>query len=202
VDLGAATPTDASRWSFANGMGGWSVSGAGTAKAGAGGMQFAATGGDCQLLSPPLQLPVLDKWYAHLRVTATGADRASVIWAADKVSGMQRLPFQLRADGKPHVYNLDLSGTPGWTGNCLLFGLALPQGATGILEQAALTAEPEGPADVEVTGFIVEDALNRAGRDCRLLLTLTNHGGAPATGLKIAKLDLPPGVRLLGTGGR
>ena len=200
VDLGAAAPVDASRWNFAGGLQGWSLSGSGAVQPGAGGVQFAATGKDCQLLSPPLRLPAEDKWNVHLRLTATGSDSAGILWASDKASGLHRQTFPLRADGQPHVYNLDLSGAGGWTGNCLLFGLSLPEGAKGTLQTVALTTDPEGPADVEITGFFAEDALNRAGRDCPLSLTLTNHGGAPATGLKIAKLDLPPGVRLMGTG--
>jgi hypothetical protein len=200
VDLGAAPPVADTRWSFSSGLQGWSLSGPGTVRAGAGGLQFAATGPDCRLLSPPLRVPVEDKWIAHLRLIVTGAQGAGVLWASDKASGLHRQNVPLRADGQPHVYNLDLSGASGWTSNCLLLGLALPQGATGTLQTVALTADPEGPADVEITGFFAADALNRAGRDCPLMLTVTNHGGTPAAGLKIAKLDLPPGVRLMGTG--
>ena len=199
VDLGAAAPVKEERWSFAGGLQGWTGQGGGKVTA-ARGLQFTATGDDFQLLSPSLQAPVDDKWVVHVQMTATGAEAATLTWASDKASGLQRLAFPLRADGRPHVYNLDVSGSSGWVGNCLLLGISLPRGAAGTVQTVALAAEPEGPPDVEVTGFFAEDALNRAGRDCPLLLTVTNHGGTAAQGLKIGKLDLPAGMRLVGTG--
>lgn len=200
VDLGAATPANVDHWNFGGGAQEWTMRGDGTVTPGAQGLQFTSRG-SAQLISPALRVPVEEKWYAHLRMSVTGANGAAVVWASDKASGIQRQGFELRPDGKPHVYNIDLSGEDGWTGNILFLGLSLPTGATGTLHEAALTTKPEGDADVQVLGFFAEDALNRAGRDCSMLLTLRNQGGMMAKGLKIAKLDLPAGVRLMGTGG-
>lgn len=201
VDLGAQAPVAASEWNFAKdsaGVQGFTTRGEGQLTPGAKGLSFQVTGDDFQLLSPPLKLGLDDRYNVHLVMTINNAKGAGVVWAAQPKSGLQRLPFSVRADGKPHSYNLDMTASAGWTGEALLVGVSLPRGATGTLQRLAVTDRPLGPADVEVTNLIVDTALPRAGRDVPLLLSLRNNGGATASGLRIGTVTLPAGVQAVG----
>lgn len=198
VDMGTPKMLQASRWDFAQGRQGWTHSGAGEILESLQGLAFSASGADFRLWSPPLNLPVEELFNLHLNLSVTGATHAQILWTSEDTSGLQEQSVPLRADGKPHIYNLDFANAGGGQGNCVLLGLAVPAGAKGILRTIALTKEPEGPPDVEIVKIQPENALNRAGKECRLLVCLHNHGGTAASGLKIARLKLPAGLHLLG----
>jgi hypothetical protein len=180
VDMGAQEPVKISDWDLTKGAQGWSALGEGEASPSNAGLAFQASGDGFELRSPPLKLNVDEQYNVHLMLTVKNASGGSVVWATQTQSGLKRQSFPLRADGKPHVYNLDLSGSAAWTDEALLLGLSLPKGATGTLQRVAISDQPLGPADVEVAGFIVDAALPRAGAEIPLLLSLRNNGGATA----------------------
>ncbi|MHB8994821.1 MAG: glycoside hydrolase family 99-like domain-containing protein [Armatimonadota bacterium] len=194
VDLGAQEPVKVSDWDLTKGGQGWTALGGGEASPGKTGLAFDASGDGFELRSPPLKLDLDERYNVHLMMTVKNASGGSVVWATQTQSGVKRQSFPLRDDGKPHVYNLDLSGSAAWAGEALLLGLSLPKGATGTVQRVAITDQPLGPADVEVTGLIVDTALPRSGQNIPLLLSLRNNGGATATGLKIVDLTAAGGV--------
>jgi hypothetical protein len=196
VDTGAQEPVSASDWDLTHGAQGWSAIGGGEASPGAAGLSFQANGDDFELRSPPLKLNVDERYNVHLSMTVSNATGGSIVWATQATSGLKQQSFPVRADGKPHVYNLDLSGSAAWTGEALLLGISLPRGATGTLQRVAVTDQPLGPADVEVTSLIVDAALPRAGQDIPLLLSLRNNGGETATSLKISTCSTTGALKL------
>lgn len=198
VDLGAQQPVDASDWDLTKGVQGFTTRGEGEISPSAKGLNFQVTGDNFQLLSPPLKLALGDRYNVHVVMTVNNAKGAGVIWATQPTSGLQRVPFPVRADGKPHIHNIDMTVSAAWTGDALLAGLSLPKGATGTVQRFAVTDRPLGPADVQVTNLIVDTALPRAGQDIPLLLSLRNNGGATASGLKVGSVTLPAGVRNVG----
>ncbi|MEN6642116.1 MAG: glycoside hydrolase family 99-like domain-containing protein [Armatimonadia bacterium] len=195
VDLGGGQPVKTSAWDFRQGPGGWTASGEGTMSPEAAGLAFNATGKGFALNSPPLQVPVDGKWCVYLEADVKAPAVAGLTWASQKQSGLKRLAFPLRPG--LHHYNLDLSNSPGWEGDALLLSLSLPSGTVGTLRRLEITDEMRGPADVEALRLTCDTALPRVGQNVPLSLSLRNNGGAPATGLKIAKLDLPAGVRIV-----
>ena len=195
VDLGAREPVKESDWDLRQGAQGFSAAGDGALSIQAEGLGFKANGNDFELLSPVLKLALDERYNVHFALAANNARGASLIWASQSQSGLKRMPFTIRDDGKLHVYNLDMSTQAAWTGEALLVGLALPRGAYGTLGRLAINDEPLGAPDVEVTGLLVDTALPRVGQDIPLLLTMHNHGGTPASDLKLAELVLPAGLR-------
>lgn len=195
VDLGAQEAVKATDWDLTKGAQGWTAIGEGEVSPGVGGLGFQATGDGFELRSPPLKLEVEKLYNLHFTLKASNAKGGAIVWASQKVSGLKRLPFTVRDDGKSHVYNLDMTASSGWTGEALLVGVSLPRGATGTLQHLAITDKPLGPADVEVTGLIVDTALPRAGQSLPLLLSLKNNGAATATGLTIADVSTTSGLK-------
>jgi len=153
--------------------------------------------------SKPMNLSVEDAgWWVTVEMKVDKGKRGLIRWASSGANGIQSRPFPLRADGRFHLYNIDMAASAGWRDNILLFELVpvVEPGAAAVVREVRIGREPGGRADVTVVYAGLEDALNRAGRRLKFVVYLYNYGGTPAAGLRLERLVLPKGVRIDETG--
>lgn len=151
------------------------------------------------VLGPPVSIEAASQSYVSLQMATRSGTRATFFFVSDQVAGLQSHSFPVVADGREHVYNLDMLAARNWRGRILALGLRPTDtpGGTATLRWLGVAAEPQGPAELEVLAFALEDALPRVGRTVRLRAIASNRGGALAANLR-AELKLPAGVRELG----
>lgn len=150
--------------------------------------------GTANRMAPPLRLDVSARGWASVTAVSDGEAGASLLWMSAADHGMKAEDFTLKGDGRPHTYNLELMANPAWK-EIVALGVRLPAGAR--IEAVALSEAPAGPAEIELTYFGFENAVNRAGRECSILAQLTNSGGAEARNTNL-RLTVPAGLRLVG----
>lgn len=196
IDPGTPQPVAAGNWDFSRGALGWQATGVGSVRPGAQGLQFAGTDWDFVISGPPVTIHADATANVHLNLIARNTDTAAIVWASRSRSGLARQAFRVRGDGRPHVYNVDLSSNAAWTGETIALGISWPKDASGALRRLTVTNQPLGPAEIELVRLAVDTALPRAGRDLALVLTVQNHGGATASGLRVSDLTLPAGLEL------
>ncbi|HOX38601.1 MAG TPA: glycoside hydrolase family 99-like domain-containing protein [Candidatus Brocadiia bacterium] len=141
---------------------------------------------------------VAGKFFVNVRMKAGRCEHANIIWASDEATGLAERAFKLVNDGRWHWYNLDMSSASEWTGKVLAIGLDLPQiGGPGGAEisRLAISSDPVGEPEIEVSYFGPGDAVSRAGRRTELLLVLNNRSGMTAGDIR-ADLELPEGWRM------
>jgi len=204
VDLGQPeTLGGEAEWDFIESAGKWTSTHDVTCRASRDGLRV--TMGDepmGSVLSEPLQCPVEDRLWVSLEMAVDTGHSAYVRWVSSEHDNLHSHAFPLRADGAFHTYNVDLSPSREWAGDLLLLGLTpsgVP-GATATIRKVAVSEDPLGPPDVEVTYAGPEDAINRVGRKLPFVINLNNHGGETATGLAIAELALPENVNVVKRG--
>jgi hypothetical protein len=157
------------------------------------------------LLSPPLRFDAHRNPFVVLQLAVPGEKRrsrdaldtgsasagpderrATLFFATDTLPGVHRYTFPIEADGRDHLYNLDLLDAAAWRGQIIALGLRLPQTARALTALRRLEAgpEPQGPPQLKVSAFVTEEALPRAGRPVRLNALLANRGAATTTNLQ------------------
>lgn len=143
----------------------------------------------------------LDKLdYVQVRMAVRNAANGRLEYALDRVPGLQKVTFPLRADGRMHVYHLDPGGKLPWSGKLVYLALtpAVEPEAEVNVESVSLLAQAEGKPDLEIRYFGPSQALLRAGNHSTLVCNLTNHGGNFAGG-GTARLTLPDGLEPKGS---
>jgi len=152
---------------------------------------------DGRRVSPLLAVPLDRLSTVTLRMTARRGEQAKLLWAVDGHNGLQETSFRLRADGRPHTYNIEMSNAK-WTGKLLCLGLRPSNVAPDEVqvESLSLADEPAGPADLDLTWFGPADGINRVGRPARVICRVINRGGQPAAN-PVAELTAPPGVKVV-----
>ncbi len=153
---------------------------------------------DAFALAPPLRIDADEAGYVAMRLAVNQGSRAVLSFATEAKEGLQTLSFPVEADGREHTYNVDLLAAPAWRGRVLALGLRPSEvaGAQARVRWLKVAAEPQGPPQLAVVSFALEDALPRAGVPVVLSAVVSNSGGEPATNLQAA-LRLPEGVLLL-----
>ena len=148
--------------------------------------------------SPPLDLDAASNTFVALGLAAGPGRRGTLLFATDRAPGLHRFAFHLEPDAGEPVCNLDLLAASAWRGRILLLGLQLDDAAPvpGALRWLKVSDTPQGPAQLAVHAFALEDALPRAGRAATFRALLANLGGQTATNLRAA-LTLPAGVAVL-----
>lgn len=98
------------------------------------------------------------------------------------------------------LYNVDLANGRYWKGRVHQFKLrVLPDSesqGTVSFESVAINPLPQGPANIDVMFYGIEDAILRAGYDTELFLDLVNCGGEDTPAMKLEATKLPDGVSL------
>ncbi|MCS6830950.1 MAG: glycoside hydrolase family 99-like domain-containing protein [bacterium] len=136
--------------------------------------------------------------YLTVRLRSASARQCTIVFATSEVYGIQQYTFDVLADGKPRLYNVDMMGAPAWSGEVVMLGIrpAPFTGDTIVLERLSLAAQPQGKAELHLVHFDIEDAAPRAGAPVMVALRMVNAGGEVARGVR-ATLKLPQGSRLL-----
>ncbi len=146
--------------------------------------------------APPVEIDTGDKMWVSIRLASDREGIASVLWANDKQAGMQSETFELRGNGQMQWYDIHMAGLPAWQGRLVVFGLRLPEEANVQIEQIQIGTDPQGPARLEVSYFGFEDAINRAGRPCKVMAQVVNRGGR-GNGTGLAQLFVPSPLTLV-----
>ncbi len=121
--------------------------------------------------------------------------RASLVWVTENTTGLQSMEFPVRADGLFHTYNVDVGADRSWAGSLISLALRPSHTPGSEVEIASIRLEKDavGGPDLEMVYLGLDDAVNRAGKPCRLVAKFVNRGGQSAKGLK-AQLTVPAGV--------
>ena len=196
VDLGARGEPVAADWSFDRGLHGFRIDGKGKLRTEGDSLVADVEPGDL-LVAPPVAISAQESGFIGFAMSTTAGGAARVSWATEKTNGLHGIDVPLLADGKPHTYNVATAANPGWTDKIIYLTLEPAQGAkaTVRLKWLRATAEPTGPAEVEVKRLSVTDPLPRAGRPVTVSAQIANRGGELLKALR-AELALPAGVKL------
>ncbi len=183
------------RFEFDNGMQGWAARDADDVRVAGGRLHATTRAGTALLLNPNLDVPVAGKSYVALRMAVTAGKEGRLLLYTTGGLTLSTLP--LIADGAMHSYVVHAADLENWSGRLLAVGL-LPsdEACSADIDFLRVAAEAEAPPEIAVTNFYTDDALNRAGRPCRILATIRNTGG-PGKDLAV-KLSVPPGVKAPG----
>lgn len=149
------------------------------------------------LASPPLSIQADDHAFVCVRLATNRPGTARLYAVSQSAIGWDTAAFPLRADGKPHSYNIDVGTLKTWQGQVVMLGVQLPAGSSAKFESIEVTREPGGPAEPEVAYFGPSEGINRAGRPAAVTLNLRNLGGRAAQDLT-ATLLASDGVRIVG----
>jgi hypothetical protein len=146
--------------------------------------------------APPLDLPVRDKGWVNVELSAQKDTEGAVLWAEAKKNGLSSESFTIRGDGKAHWYNVEVQSFPTWGERLAVFGLRLPQEAGISLASVKIAEFPEGPPAMQVKYFGFENGVNRATRRASVLALLENAGGQAGRVTSLT-LAVPEGVRVV-----
>lgn len=150
------------------------------------------------LLSPPVQVDTEKMSYASVRMAVEDGRFATLFFASAERPGLHSFAFPIIADGRDRTYNLDLLPAANWRGNVIALGLK-PSNATNAmvsLRGLKVSDRPQGPGQLEIKSFGLDDALPRVGLPATIRANVVNRGGDPVRGLK-PTLTLPNGLELL-----
>lgn len=155
------------------------------------------------ILSPPLNFDALENSFVAVRMSATSGRHGRILFATDKSHGLHWLDFPITADGQQHVYNVDMLESKAWQGRVLALGLRPTDalGSPATVRSLGIACEPQGPPQLSLHGFALDDAAPRVGVPARITAIVSNAGGAVASNVQF-QLSLPAGLRLLGTNGQ
>ena len=192
-------PTQRTSWDFRSGeTQGWSGNDVAVSAEPRSGLRVEVGDPPGTLRSPPLTVALTGCQWLTLRMRSRTGRRASVTQYAQGKGDFSPIVFPLRSDGRLHTYNIDIGhrrlaaeklvGVELWPSH-------LPGDHVDI-ESIRLSKAPQGPPDLEVTYFGMEDGVNRVGRPRRVMLRITNHGAETAVGVR-GRVSFPPGVRVL-----
>lgn len=150
------------------------------------------------LQSPSLAVDTDEAFIIAVEMAASEGEAGCVAWATDAVSGLQHKNFRIKADGRYHTYNIDLSSEKSWKGNVVLlkFTPVNGKGGSARIRSIRVCDDLQGPADVSVVQARLTEAINRAGRSAPLLVQFSNCGGTEAKHVTLAVRKLPKGVRV------
>lgn len=147
--------------------------------------------------SPPLDLPLGNRGFVVVRLSATEDGEGRVLWAAPQTMGLQFESFAIRGDGRPRDYNVEVQSYPSWGERIFALGLLLPSVPGLRVESIALSETPVGPPDLQVVYFGSENGVNRAGKPARVLAHVENRGGIAGQPATFA-IETQEGLRVIG----
>ncbi len=180
------------RFEFDNGPQSWQARDADDVRVANGRLHVTTRAGTALLLNSALDVPVAGKGYVAMRMSVTAGREGRLLLFT--TGGLTLSTFPLIADGAMHSYVVRAADLENWSGRLLAVGL-LPsdESCTADLDFLRVAAEPEAPPEIAVTNFYTDDALNRAGRPCRVIASVRNTGG-PGKDLAV-RLAVPAGVK-------
>jgi hypothetical protein len=147
------------------------------------------------LFSPPVTIDTTNRNYVSVRMAVDQGRLATLFFTSNQKPGLQSFSFPIEADGREHTYNLDLLPAANWRGQIVALGLR-PSDATNAivrLRWLKISDQPQGPAQLKVLSFALDEALPRAGSPATLRGVVSNTGGESARGI-VSGLHLPAGL--------
>ncbi len=198
TELPARSPAEKAAFDFTQGAQGWQAVNEAQMVAGPQGVTLSAGARDSFILSPPLRIEAEEQGYVSICLTANRGSHGTLFFATEQKHGRKSFSFPIEADGREHVYNVDMTAATDWRGKIIALGLAPGDGAEAQtrVRWLKVSDQPQGPAQLKVLAAVVEEALPRVGVPVNLSATVANTGGEPATNLR-ARLALPDGVTIL-----
>ena len=198
TELATRPPADTAAFDFANDAQGWQAVGDAQLAAAPSGLTVTAPKPDSFALSPPLRVSADELNYVSLRMAVDKGTHGTLFFATEAKHGLRSFAFPVEADGQEHTYNLDLIGASDWRGRVVALGLRPSDGpgAQARVRWLKVSDAPQGPAQLKLVSFALEDALPRAGVPATLTATVGNTGGEAASNLQFS-LTLPNGVKTL-----
>jgi len=192
---GGGEPTTQTSWDFTSGDAvGWTGDEASVSTERGVGLRLKFGDKLGALRSPALDVSPGDRKWLSVRMSSTEGRRGTIAWFST-ARGQQPVTFRVRGDGGMHVYNLDVGRHRTWAGK--LAGVELRPSYSPdddvVIESIRMSDRPLGAPDLEVLYFGMEDALNRVGKPCRIMLRITNHGAETARGVT-GDVRFPDGV--------
>jgi len=103
----------------------------------------------------------------------------------------------LKTDGQSRWYNVNCSAEPAWKGKIHLLRLNVSGGGTANIKRLMVSNNPQGPAEVEIVNVFQSEGINRTGVKRPLAIRLRNTGGQTSKDIRIDKLSLPNGVKVV-----
>ena len=148
--------------------------------------------------APAVDFPAEPQAFLVLRMSVDAGRHATLLFATADRPQLHRFSFPIEADGREHLYNIDLLAALAWRGRIVALGLRPSDDAQAAARVTSLkfAATPEGEAALAVKWFGPEETLPRVGRPTTLTAVVENRGGTVATEVR-ASLDPPRGWTVL-----
>ena len=199
-ELAMPPSSDRLEFDFREGAAGWQALDGATAATGTNGLTIRALSQDGFVLGPPVQVDAAEQSWVSLRLAVDQGRLATLFFATEASPGLHRFTFPVESDGRERTYNLDLLAASDWRGRIIALGLRPSDapGANATVRWLKVSDRPQGPAQLKVVSFGLDEALPRVGRATTLVAVVSNTGGTTATNVQ-AKLILPKGLRLAET---
>lgn len=152
------------------------------------------------LLSPPISFDASGNSFVAVRMSTAAGRHGRIFFATDKTHGLHWLDFSIIADGRERVYNVDMLESKAWQGRVLALGLRPSDspGSSAMVRSISIACEPQGPPQLSLNAFALDDAAPRVGVPARITAVLSNTGGTVASNVQF-QLNLPAGLRSLET---
>jgi hypothetical protein len=149
------------------------------------------------LAAPAVSIPAERLRFLSLRMSATAGAHATFLFVSAERPQLQRFSFPIEADGREHLYNIDLGAAQPWRGRIVGLGLRPSNDpkASVVLRSLGLFDAPQGVAQLNIRWFGMEQTQPRVGESITMLAVVENLGGATATNIA-ADLHIP-GTRTL-----
>lgn len=138
---------------------------------------------------------------AAVKLVAKNTKKAKLGWNSSWRRGWNEMEFNVFDDGKPHMYNVNVLASTGWAGQISQLTLTAGDNPDASVEVISVIVcdETVGDPELRIKHAGLSNALNRVGRPCKFHILLENIGGAINKDSKIVRLDLPEGVKVVGT---
>ncbi len=195
VDLNfAKAPAVKPDWNFASVKDGWTPIDVSKVVPGADGWKI-----NGEIESKPITLDV-DEYggWISLELSVDKGKTATLEFLSNS-GGFGSVTVPIKADGRPHWYNVDGLSDKAWKDRIHLLRLKVSDDptATATLKRLIVSDSPQGPADLEILKVFQTEAINRTDVKRPLAIRLRNNGGQTSKGVKIDKLQLPSGVSVV-----
>ena len=156
--------------------------------------------GERSLVSPKLELDSQSYGWLSAQAKVHGAESLVFEWVSDKLPGVRSYTVTLRPDQDWHTYNISTDQLADWVGTIQMLGMRLSLGAgqDAQVRLAGASARPMGPAELEITDFMLKDVVNRVGKAATVQAEVLNVGGESAQDVR-ATLVVGQGASIRGS---
>ncbi len=147
------------------------------------------------ILSPEIDKNADDMPKLTLRASTHTSHNVLFCWLGASQQQLHSVPVELKGDGKPHSYVLDLSRLAEWEGRIIGVGLSPSDGVKSqeiTLHSLSLGNTATGPAELHIKRIAFADPITRANQRAAVTMEVTNVGGDIAKNVE-AKVTLVGG---------